>query len=251
MYCAGRWNPNQLNFNRSWSDDRGIDSVEILGLFNAALSFVASNSNDFTTITAAYQYLAVQEDYLTNMVNTRINNPCDINFSDDEMTFFMYLVMFATCSGQTDATFLQYASASLERSWATGVQAQRASVYSAMYLAATTVYPTCDSTSPQVPSTPATLAAAVDVLWSLRTWSSDLIDWPVANAQRLDIFINPDMDRFGGTNDQSLSVLPQYERVQGRWNANPFEFTGGSGGSMSDPGVWLYPYWLSRYLGII
>ena len=39
--------------------------------------------------------------------------------------------------------------------------------------------------------------------------------------------------------------------AQGRWNGDPYDMNGGDGCSEMDPGVFLLPYWLARYFGLI
>lgn len=53
------------------------------------------------------------------------------------------------------------------------------------------------------------------------------------------------------TNTASVRVLPANERNQLRWNGDPHQLDGGSGMSEGDPGVWLLPYWLGRYIGVV
>jgi hypothetical protein len=35
-----------------------------------------------------------------------------------------------------------------------------------------------------------------------------------------------------------------------KWNANPFELTGGSGNAEMAPGAFLLAYWMGRYHGM-
>lgn len=93
-------------------------------------------------------------------------------------------------------------------------------------------------------------AVAADVLWNLRTWSVELVDWPTQNSHRQDLARDPNADRFGIQGDATV-VLPMYEREQGRWNADPFSMDGGGGMGEADPGVWLMPYWMARFWGVL
>ena len=38
---------------------------------------------------------------------------------------------------------------------------------------------------------------------------------------------------------------------QTRWNGDPHDLDGGDGMTEGDPGVWLLPYWLARFHGLI
>ena len=85
------------------------------------------------------------------------------------------------------------------------------------------------------------------VIWGLRAWPLELIDWPVYNQERLDL-----QWRGQGEKTRSRRVLPANERRQYRWNADPWEVTdGGNGLREADAGGWLLPYWLARYHGLI
>lgn len=81
----GHWDPATINGLRDWSDGRGINSLEILGLLVGALRYSPAGSADQALFTQAIQYLAYDNDYAGNLVNLRINAPVDINYSDDEV----------------------------------------------------------------------------------------------------------------------------------------------------------------------
>ena len=61
---------------------------------------------------------------------------------------------------------------------------------------------------------PADDQVVADTVWNLRTWPLELVDWPVQNTHRLDIYLDPDLDRMGQSGDDSLDVLPANERSQ-------------------------------------
>ena len=62
-----------------------------------------------------------------------------------------------------------------------------------------------------------------------------------------DIYANRDLVfRVEGT-----KVFPANERVQGRWNGDPYDLDGGSGYSEDDGGAWLLPYWLARAFNLL
>jgi len=201
------------------------------------------------TLQSALAYLAHDADYLTNVINTRINAPSDVNYSDDELTMFSYLPLFQVCGG--NAELGGYAWESLLRTWTTAIQPLRSNLWGGIYVViAQTLAKRCNLTAPPVLPPEDIAAIAADVVWNLRTWSSDPVSWPVSNSHRLDVFTDPYADRFG-VSDDLLEVLPQWERCQGRWNANPYQVDGCGGDSISDPGVWLMPYWLARWAGLL
>jgi hypothetical protein len=54
-------------------------------------------------------------------------------------------------------------------------------------------------------------------------------------------------------NQTIREVLPPDESPVNRHNANRFQLDGGDGGSSeySAGDIWLLPYWMGRYLGVI
>ena len=76
------------------------------------------------------------------------------------------------------------------------------------------------------------------------------IKWDVRNSHRLDVAVDPMNDRF--KRRQSLIVLPYDELPMSKWNGNPYNLDGGSGGRGEDDGAYfLLPYWLARCHGLI
>ncbi|MBU6168137.1 MAG: hypothetical protein KGQ86_03795 [Bacteroidetes bacterium] len=87
-------------------------------------------------------------------------------------------------------------------------------------------------------------------IWYLKEHPLDLIDWAIANSHRSDIEkIAPNF-----RNQTIREVLPPDERPIQRHNANMFNLdrNGGNGVSEHSAGdIWLLPYWLGRFLGVI
>ena len=78
----------------------------------------------------------------------------------------------------------------------------------------------------------------------------DLIDWVIRNSHRKDIEkLEPNFRK-----QTTKEVLPPDERPIQRHNGNMFSLdrSGGNGsGEHSAGDIWLLPYWMGRYLGII
>ena len=78
----------------------------------------------------------------------------------------------------------------------------------------------------------------------------DLVTWSIRNGHRLDVPHAPDVDRHGRPQTTRL-LAPDERRVQ-KWNGNPFELDGGSGGLGEDDGAaYLVPYWMGRWAGFL
>ena len=88
-----------------------------------------------------------------------------------------------------------------------------------------------------------------EAAWYLREYPLDMIGWHVSNSKRKDIEL---MGRnFRG--QTTKEVLPPDELRINRHNANRFEIDGGGNGNdeYSAGDIWLLPYWMGRYLGVI
>ena len=89
-----------------------------------------------------------------------------------------------------------------------------------------------------------------EAVWYLKEHPLDLIDWKISNSHRQDLdFIEPNFRE-----QTTAEVLPPDERPIQRHNANMFSLdrTRGNGTSEHSAGdIWLLPYWMGRYLGVI
>ena len=86
-------------------------------------------------------------------------------------------------------------------------------------------------------------------IWFLQKHPIDLINWNVQNSHRKDIQ-NLEVNFRRQTTSE---VLPPSETKVARHNANRFNLDGtGNGRSIFSAGdIWLLPYWMGRYLGVI
>jgi len=234
----GQWAPSVLNGDRRWMDGRGLNSLQIVAYLAACIHQTAASDS---CAAGLQQLLSAENDYGTNLVNQKIVLPADDNFSDDELAFLPYYTLFVT-SGAT-AGELANATLSLARAWEV-VAPERPDLWSFIYLAA--------NITGQFGLGDADRDAIVDrAMLNLRSWPLELIDWPVRNSVRQDIFFRSSVNREMQAHTMSVRVLPANERNQFRWNSNPFTLDGGSGGGETDPGAWLLPYWMGRYHGFI
>lgn len=89
-----------------------------------------------------------------------------------------------------------------------------------------------------------------NAIWYLQQHPLDLIQWDIQNSHRHDIEKIPDNFR-----RQTLkTVLPPDERPVQRHNSNMFTLEREKGNGVSELSagdIWLLPYWLGRYLGVI
>ena len=89
-----------------------------------------------------------------------------------------------------------------------------------------------------------------EAIWYLQKYPLDLINWRMINSKRKDIeLIEPNFRR-----QSTKEVLPPSELVIERHNSNRFVLDGGDEqGSFEFSGgdIWLFPYWMGRYLQVI
>ncbi len=89
-----------------------------------------------------------------------------------------------------------------------------------------------------------------EAVWYLQEHPLDLINWGIENSHRKDI----DQVELNFRKQTTKEVLPPDERQVQRHNANMFtldrKHSNGSG-EHSAGDIWLLPYWMGRYLGVI
>jgi len=251
----GRWGPSDVNERRAFSDERGLQSLQILAFLAAAFNATSAHGAPVELWQTAYADLTdgSTHQYLANLLNLKITDPGDDNYSDDELAFLPYLTllgMACRAGSACDAAWPELrpaAIASLRRTAAI-VRPLRSSLWSAILLA-------IDGPEHALGRASRAAADLADLRWNLRTWPLELIEWPVSNAHRIDLVYEVGADRFGREHNELLhtrSPLPANERRQYRWNANPYEVSdGGNGLTEGDPGAWLLPYWLGRWIGVL
>ena len=207
--------------------------------------------------------------YDTSVVNVKILTPGDDNFSDDELMmlpFFTHLHQTATVAAPTGVRAPMLLG--IKRAFSTALKAERSDLWNAMYLAVHGNDASVSDSDTERSESRTNVDEDVermqqDMLWNMRTWPLELIDWPFANSHRLDVRYRYQHGRF--ENPQFERVLPANERAQFRWNANPYDARdggtgktpidpgawGGTGKTQTDPGAWLLPYWMARHFGTL
>jgi len=88
-----------------------------------------------------------------------------------------------------------------------------------------------------------------EAVWYLQEYPLDLVNWTILNSHRKDIKrIEPNFRK------QTIEeVLPPDETRIARHNANMFDLDENGGGRSENSAgdIWLLPYWIGRYLGVI
>eukprot|EP00466_Bigelowiella_natans_P017295 jgi/Bigna1/147331/aug1.141_g22039 len=246
----GHWGPEFLNHNRTWSDQRGLNSMQIIAYLTSALNMTGN-----TAYLKNLRTLAAEYGYDQNLVNLKVLCPDDDNFSDDQLTFLPYFTYFwnarkkAPLPQAAARVYDAHFRMSIRRTW-NAVGPQKSSLWGTMYMAIMKEYPKGEEEAGDHGKEPGSRLLR-DIKWNLETWPLELTNYPVNNSRRLDVVFNPELDRFARSHVAGMRILPANERSQFRWNTNPFELDGGNGHADYDPAAWLLPYWMGRYFSIL
>ncbi len=222
----GWWGPDVI-----WDDpdETGLRALHLLAHLRVAL-YLTDDASHRAKVQAAYDDLIKTHRYHLLIRNQKIMVPGSINHSDDELAFLSYYPLLRY---ERDPALLEVYKQSLERSWQIE-RPERNPLWNFIYAAGTG-------------------AAEHDLADSVRTLREipmDMIKWDVRNSHRPDVPIDPMNDRF--KRRQALIVLPYDELPMSKWNGNPYNVDGGSGGRGEDDGAYfLLPYWMGRFHQLI
>jgi hypothetical protein len=233
----GRWNPEYVNAMPVMVGDRKITSSNIISMLQTAFHFTHKKIYKDKALELLHKY-----GYLENLMRPMksiAEVPADgdtlskllssgWNHSDDEMYFLGYWGLYRYALNDTlKAKF----RASIIDHW----QIERPEKEAAW-----------DIVTAMTGIKDFDLPEAVDYL---KRYPLDLINWQVTNSERKDIeFIDPN---FRGQTIKD--VLPPDEMPVRRHNSNMFQLDGGHQGKSENSAgdIWLLPYWMGRYLGVI
>ncbi len=233
----GRWNPEYVNARPLMVGDRKLNSSNIIGMLQTAYHFTGK-----AKYKDAVFYLINEHGYLENLMRPlRDIGPApdsadnlskmlseEWNHSDDEMYFCGYWGLYRYALNDTLKT--KYKEAIIDH-WEYE-RVEKEGLWNIM--------------------TAITGVGEIDLeaaIWYLQEYPLDLINWSVRNSHRKDIERVEDNFR----RQTIREVLPPDELQIARHNANRFSLDGNGGGrsEYSAGDIWLLPYWIGRYLGVI
>lgn len=233
----GRWNPEYVNARPKMVGDRKLNASNLIAMLQTAYYFTQKEIYK----EKAFE-LMEQHGYLDNLMRpiSEIGPaPEDAddwskmlsenwNHSDDEMYFLGYWGLYRYAFN--DSLKAMYKEAIIDH-W----EAERPEKEGAWNLfTAMTGKENFD---------------LEETIWYLQEFPLDLVTWTMNNSHRKDIELLEPNFRHQFTRE----VLPPDELRISRHNANRFTLDGGNGGrsEYSAGDIWLLPYWLGRYLGVI
>jgi hypothetical protein len=233
----GKWNPDYVNSLHKTSGDRKLNSSNIISMLQTAYHFTGkSKYRD-----AAFSLLNENGYFHNLMISMKdIDSAPDEasdwnkmlsegwNHSDDEMYFVGYWGLYRYALN--DTLRAHFRDAIIDH-W-DAERPEKEGLWNIMTAIADTRN--------------IDLSEAV---WYLREYPLDLVEWSVHNSQRKDI--EPVEPNYRGQTIKE--VLPPDELRIARHNANRFDLDSHDGGraESSAGDIWLLPYWIGRYLGVI
>ena len=237
----GKWNPEYVNGYAPMVGDRKLTSSNVTGFLQSAYHFTKDEKYK-----AKIQELFEKHGYLENLMRPmseigkvegtekdKIENWSEMlssewNHSDDEMYFLGYWCLYPyALNNELKA---KYAEA-IRDHW----QMERPEKD-----------PLWNFTYAMTGAKDFDLEPSVN--W-LQRHPIDFVSWRIENSQRKDIELIPANFRHQLTNE----VISSAEGAVYKHNSNRFALDSyGNGNSVETPGdVWLLPYWMGRYLGVI
>jgi len=233
----GRWNPEYVNVRPENVGDRKITSSNITAMLQTAYYFTKKEKYKTAVLS-----LMKEHGYLTNLMRPMKSigmAPADAdelsrelsdgwNHSDDEMYFCGYWGLYRYALN--DSLKAKYKTAIIDH-WEIE-RPEKEGLWNIM---------TAITGKPEIDLN--------EAIWYLQEYPLDLINWTVINSQRKDIeFVAPNFRK------QTLKeVLSPKELPITRHNANRFQLDENNQGTSENSAgdIWLLPYWLGRYLGVI
>jgi hypothetical protein len=233
----GRWNPEYVNIRPENVGDRKICSSNITAMLQTAYHFTKKEKYKNAVIS-----LMKEHGYLKNLMRPMKSigmapaNADELskelsdqwNHSDDEMYFCGYWGLYRYALN--DTLKAKYKETIIDH-WEIE-RPEKEGLWNIM---------TAITGKPEIDLN--------EAIWYLQEYPLDLINWSVKNSQRKDIeFVEPNFRK------QTIKeVLSPRELPISRHNANRFDLDENSRGSSENSAgdIWLLPYWIGRYLGVI
>ncbi len=218
----GRWSPEYFRDN---PPDSPLNSLELLSFLKTAAHITGDRKYE-----REYQKAALPMGYAK--LATRYKElRAEINYSDEELAM---LAFYGLLRYERDEDLLDRYYRPALAAWWENIVREDNPLWTFIY-------------SMGRPGTRVDFGPAAHTLYRMPV---DTIDWTVRNSQRGDVVQDPEPDREGRA--QATTLLPRDELPVAKWNSNPFEVDGGSGGHAEDDGAaFLLPYWLGRFYGFL
>jgi len=235
----GVFNPEELNQNPLWADDRALNSFSILSFLKTA----GHITGDPKYARAAAE-LRDRHGYHINAMMAKIHGGAGAgNQSDDEMAF---MLLYNLLRYETDPKLRMIYGLALKRRW----EIERPELNPLFNFIAAAVL-----RGEKFVGTHRTLDLTPEDGWleesldTLRRYPLDRFDWRLTNDHRKDVV------KFGAStrgHRRDGRVLPIDERFVNHWNHDPWQLNqGGSGLALANGASFLLPYYMGLYHGFL
>ena len=216
------WSPDQLNNDPDWASEKALNSFELLAYLKLAAHLTGDEKYE-----REYRRLIDQEGYLKNALELNHKNPAWQIYFDRTLEGYLFPILL--CYEKDPALKAEYQK--LIDEWMAGQPSGENLINNLIYALAT-------GKKVNIPQT----------IEFLRDASLDLMDWPIDHTLREDIQLvrSPILEEL-----QITELPPASIRSTVRWDKNPWQARSGDLRQVREPVFWLWPYWMSRYLGII
>ncbi len=218
----GKWSPEY--FAGQGKADSALNALELLSFIKTTEHLTGDAKYG-----AAYKKAAGKEKY-AEQAGRYLELREEINYSDEELAMLSFYPLFRY---EKDAATLAPLRRALDQWWQ-NCEREKNPLWTYIYTAGR-------------PGAKLDLAGAAETLERI---PMDLISWSVVNSDRKDVAMEKAFDR--EHQRQARRLLPADERPVMKWNGNPFVVDGGHGGFSEDDGaMFLLPYWMGRFMGIV
>ncbi|NND31002.1 MAG: hypothetical protein HKN76_00335 [Saprospiraceae bacterium] len=230
----GRWNPEYVNGFPVGVGDRKLNSSNITGFLQAAYHFTQDEKYKAEAL-RLFKDHGYLENLLLPMERIGVKKSDDLsamlseswNHSDDEMYFLSYWYLYPYAF---DADLQKKYRETIKNHWNIE-RPEKDALWNFCYA-----------------MTGAELFDLDESIWYLKEFPLDLIDYSIQNSHRKDIELIP--PNFRG--QTTKTVLPPDEKPIYKHNTNTFVIDRNGGARSEASGdIYLLPYWMGRYLGVI
>jgi hypothetical protein len=244
-----RYSPEEMNFDKNWFGNRGLNSLSILSYLATAEHMTGD-----TKYRLAADELIKKHGYLQNLMDQKYQRGIGTgNQSDDEMAFMSY---YNLLKYERDPERKSCYALSFWQSWR--IEKPEMNPFFNFAFAASCKGLTFTDAWGTYPTEPdgEWLEDAVE---TLKRFPLDRINWAHQNSHRLDVLTiheaNQAFDErgFKGKGYRvNGKVIPVDECFFSHWNRDPWQLnSGGDGRVLADGAVFLLPYYMGLYFGFI
>ena len=267
----GYWDPASLNGVPGKMNERGENSLEMLGYLAAAAKICDATSTPRGRFGAAFAGLVRDHRYDVNTLGSLLTSPQALAFFDFRLAFMSYqmlvmavpeLIVNGTSSSSSNAAAAANGTIPLTPAEA-ALFKRRLQISVRRYWGEDPIGATVDGDNNRVKAMDLVFRqitgapGLADPDWQLRRYPQNLVGWPSLNSHRLDVRLDPDWLRCPldacDSNIVVESVLPADEAFSHSSSDFVTEAATNSvdsGGGMNEnaPNSWLLVYWMGRWM---